>query len=207
MPATATAFEGGFHDPVLQAQATFRATMAALAEPGVPRPISTGLRPPGPLNQTAGALALTLVDGDTPVWLDPSLVQSARVAEWLTFRTGAPIVRAPEEAAFAFVSDPVSMPSLSRFAPGVQAWPDRSTTVVLQVSDLEGGARLMGRGPGVRDTVALAPDPLPREFVAQWRANNAMFPRGVDILLAAPRAVVGLPRTLRIEPGEVAPCT
>ena len=39
---------------------------------------------------------------------------------------------------------------------------------------------------------------VPRHFVAQWKQNRARFPRGVDLILAAPDGIACLPRTTRI---------
>ena len=48
----------------------------------------------------------------------------------------------------------------------------------------------------------IAPAPLPRHFVEQWKQNRARFPRGVDLVLAAPEGIACLPRTTRIRPAE-----
>jgi phosphonate C-P lyase system protein PhnG len=58
------------------------------------------------------------------------------------------------------------------------------------------------RGPGIKKTQTIAPRPLPGHFEMQWRENNALYPRGIDIILAAPDAVACLPRTTRIANGE-----
>jgi alpha-D-ribose 1-methylphosphonate 5-triphosphate synthase subunit PhnH len=39
---------------------------------------------------------------------------------------------------------------------------------------------------------------MPQHFAAQWRANRAAFPRGVDLILAAPDGVAALPRSTRL---------
>ena len=90
------------------------------------------------------------------------------------------------------------MPPLSGFALGTPEYPDRSTTLILQVETLADGRALTLSGPGIRETRGIAPQPLPGHFEMQWRENNALYPRGVDIILAAPDAVACLPRTTRI---------
>jgi alpha-D-ribose 1-methylphosphonate 5-triphosphate synthase subunit PhnH len=148
MTASISALEGGFSDPVFDAQATFRAVMDAMAEPGTRRPAKAVAIPPAPLSPTAAALALTLCDQDTALWLDTSLADEPVVA-WLRFQTGATIVDDPAQAHFAFVADPASMPRLDAFAQGSQDYPDRSTTLVMIVDALENGVpradRLAGR--------------------------------------------------------------
>jgi alpha-D-ribose 1-methylphosphonate 5-triphosphate synthase subunit PhnH len=45
----------------------------------------------------------------------------------------------------------------------------------------------------------LAVDGLSADFQAQWAANHACFPRGVDLFLATQTQLVGLPRTTSIQ--------
>lgn len=202
MSTRAHALAGGFADPVFDAQSVFRAVMDAMARPGTVCPIVPKLAPPAPLSPSAAAVAATLIDGDTPVWLGTTLATAPKVRQWLTFHTGAPIVDLPSEAAFALVADTAKMPALDSFAQGTQAYPDRSTTLVLQVASLEGGERLVLSGPGIKDTARLRVRALPLRFAEQWAANATRFPRGVDVILAAPGAVACLPRSVRLEKGE-----
>ena len=61
----------GFADAVREAQAVFRTVMMALARPGTIGRIEARLTPPAPLTPELAAVALTLADHETPVWLDP----------------------------------------------------------------------------------------------------------------------------------------
>ena len=199
----ATHVDGGFRAPVFDAQHTFRAIMDAIAQPGTVQPIEAETVPPAPLSPTTAAVALALCDHDTPVWLDPPLRASGVVANWLGFHTLAPLAHTPAEAHFAIVSEPAKLIALDNFAQGTQEYPDRSATIILQVESLEDGTPLMLKGPGIERDAHLAPTSMPRLFVDQWRQNNARFPRGVDIVLAAPGAVACLPRTTRVSLAEV----
>lgn len=202
MTAATTALEGAFSDPVFDAQRVFKAVMDAMAEPGTRRPMDAQANPPAPLSPTAGAIALSLCDQDTAIWLDPPL-SSDTVVTWLRYQTGARIVDDPAHAQFAFLADPSSMPRLDAFAQGTQDYPDRSTTLVLIVDALEGGRRLDLEGPGIERRSSLAPTGLTDDFQTQWRDNGARFPRGVDLVFAAQAALACLPRTTRIlEPAE-----
>ena len=73
---------------------------------------------------------------------------------------------------------------------------------MLQVSSLAAGDNLLLQGPGIERAAMIAPQPLPRHFVEQWKQNHARFPRGVDLILAAPECIACLPRTTRIRPAE-----
>ena len=196
MPA---ALAPGFASPVFEAQAVFRAVLAALSRPGLPVPLPASLEPPAPLTPELAALALALADVDAPLWLDAPLAAAPAVARFLRFHTGARIVADPADAAFALVADAAAMPDPRTFAPGTDLYPDRSTTLVIAVAALDGGPPLVLSGPGIRDRVETRPAGLPAGFASQLRANRELFPRGVDWLLAASGAVLGIPRSARLE--------
>jgi alpha-D-ribose 1-methylphosphonate 5-triphosphate synthase subunit PhnH len=93
MPATA------FPAPVLANQAVFRALMDALARPGTVKPLVPAAGAPSPLTAAAAAVALALLDYETPVWLDAPLAQSREVADWIRLHAGAPVTSDPRQAA------------------------------------------------------------------------------------------------------------
>jgi alpha-D-ribose 1-methylphosphonate 5-triphosphate synthase subunit PhnH len=186
-----------FADPVHASQRTFRAIMDALARPGTITTVAAAIAPSTPLKPAAAAIALTLLDYETPVWLDPALA-AAEVADWLRFHTGAPITADPGEAAFAFVANSAEAPSFDAFALGSMDYPDRSTTLVLQVETFAAGESLSLSGPGIAGTQTFRAEPLPRRFREQLISNRAAFPRGVDVILAADHAITALPRSARV---------
>jgi alpha-D-ribose 1-methylphosphonate 5-triphosphate synthase subunit PhnH len=187
-----------FDDPALASQAVFRTVMEAIARPGLPRPLSSKLAAPLPLSTTAAAVALTLLDYETPFWLDPSLAAAGEVAPWFKFHTGAPLTTVSARAAFAFVSDPAAMPPFETFSPGSLEYPDRSTTLVVQVGRFDHGDALELMGPGIAGTRTFSAVPLPPDFRTRLIANREMFPRGVDLILVSKNAVAVLPRSIRI---------
>ena len=188
--------DGGFADPVMQAQQGFRAMMDALANPGTMQDLALGLTPPAPLSPELAAVLLTLCDHDTAVWLDATLATEA-VTNWLRFHIGSPLTAAPKEAAFAALSHGASL-QLNAFSLGTDLYPDRSTTLAVALEALSGGDTLVLKGPGIEHSIEISPIGLPADFLEQWAENGAQFPRGVDLLLVADGAVIGLPRTTRI---------
>lgn len=198
----AIALDGGFAEPVQDAQAVFRAVMDAMARPATTFDVKPSVAPPPPLAPTVGAIASTLLDADTPVWLDPTLDQSPDVREWLVFHTGASFTDQPGDASFALIGDGSALPGLDIFAQGTQEYPDRSATLVIAVEALAGGAPLTFRGPGILTTAMIAPRGLPSDFAAQWEDNTSRFPRGVDLVLVAGASLACLPRTARLIAGE-----
>lgn len=188
----------GFHDPVLDAQSTFRAVMNAAARPGTIQRLLPATGAPTPLSTGAAAVVLALCDYETPVWLDRDLAQADEVGRWVTFHTGAPITMNMREAAFAFVSDPLLMPDLSEFALGTQDYPDRSSTVVIQVESMPGAKMLRLSGPGIAGAHLFSATPLPESFVAQLGTNRDLFPRGIDCLFVTETEIASIPRSTRV---------
>jgi len=187
-----------FADPVFESQAVFRRIMRAMATPGTIFPCGEALAPPAPLAPAAAAALLTLADFETPLWIAPSFAAASgdAVAAYLTFHTGAPLAPSPETAAFALIDLAADGLRLERFALGSAEYPDRSTTVVAQGASLSEGLALSLAGPGVQGEAELRAAPLPRDFLAQWRANRSRFPLGVDMILAAGTNLACLPRSV-----------
>lgn len=194
----ALSLAAGFAEPGLDGQRAFRAMMDALARPGTIQPLRADLAPPAPLTPELAAVALTLADHEAPLWLDPPLAGAPAVADYLRFHSGAAIVADPAEAAFALVSDPAACPPFEAFALGTPEYPDRSTTIVLAVTELTSESGLLLRGPGIADRAQLRARPLPADIGARLERNRALFPRGVDCLLVAPGCVAGLPRSTEV---------
>jgi len=190
-----------FPAPVLASQATFRAMMDAFARPGTVQRLPRAVAARAPMSAGAAAVALALLDYETPVWLDAALAQGGEVADWIRLHAGARVTSDPAEAAFAFIADPAHAPAFDVFSPGTPEYPDRSATLVLQVEDFGSGEGLSLSGPGIADARAFSARPLPGDFPARIAANRALFPRGVDVVLVSPEAVAALPRSVAAQRG------
>lgn len=185
-------------DAVHASQATFRRVLDALAEPGSVHTLPVDVQGPQPLNAAATALCLALADVETPLWCDIGTAGQS-VSSYLRFHCGSPMTSDPKRAAFALLTRPDQL-DLARFATGTMEYPDRSTTLLVQVpSLLDGPARILS-GPGIPQTAILRVSGLDADFDAQWHANAAAFPLGVDIVFCCATQIVCLPRTTRIHP-------
>ncbi|WP_051228399.1 phosphonate C-P lyase system protein PhnH [Pleomorphomonas oryzae] len=182
--------DGGFGQPVFEAQESFRRLLDAMARPGSIHQVTADVMAPGLAGPAQAALALTLCDADTPVWCAAA---SPAHSAWLAFHTGAPLTAAPEQAAFAFIGVGDAVPD--DLSLGTQDYPDRSATLVIEVQSFGEGERFRLIGPGIDGAGDLAVDGLPKSFVAFRAANSALFPRGVDVVLTAGRDIVALPRS------------
>ncbi len=188
----------GFADPVIAAQSTFRAVMEAMARPGSIQRVTVDVGVPTGLTRAAAAIALTLFDHDTPVWLDPKLAAAPDIAAWLKFHAGAPVVAAVANAAFALVTDGASLPGFESFALGSGEYPDRSTTLVLQAENLGEGRHYTLRGPGIDGTARLRAKIEPEDLFDRLAINETLFPRGIDVVLVHDDSMVVIPRTTRL---------
>ncbi|MCY1499191.1 Alpha-D-ribose 1-methylphosphonate 5-triphosphate synthase subunit PhnH [compost metagenome] len=195
--ASGQALLPGFADPVDDAQATFRAALNALAHPGRAYEILADSGVPAGLSPAMTALLLTLVDVDTPLWLPASV--SADIVAFLRFHCGCPIVPSPALARYAAVPAGVAAPALSSCHQGDPAYPDQSTTLLIEVESLDAGPQAVLSGPGIQTRQTLAAAGLPEGFWREWRINHQRFPLSVDVFLTQGRRICGLPRSTRLE--------
>lgn len=201
-PQELSTLGAGFSQEAFGSQKVFRAALQALSHPGQLVDVMHDAEVPRVGHAASAALLLALLDADSGLWLSPAL-RDSDAAAWLRFHTGCKLVEAPGEAQFAWLAVSDALRPLAHFSNGSENYPDQSTTCVIDVADL-GHAADEGQdwrlsGPGIQDRACLRVTGLPQDFVAQWAANYAAFPRGVDLFLATPRQIVGLPRSTRIE--------
>lgn len=193
----------GFADPVHECQRTFRAVLDALARPGRIESVP-GLPEPVPgLGPASAAIALALIDFETPVWLDPACSQAAA---FLRFHCGCPIVKEPKDARFAFAQGFLQLPPLSRFSLGSDVAPQDSTTLVVEVEALSSDGPWLLSGPGIERQHRLGVTGMADERRQERDALAEGFPCGIDLLLTQGRRVVGLPRTTRIQTSRSEAC-
>lgn len=175
-------------------QQAFRAVLDGFARPGTLVPAQQ----PG-----AVLMFLSAVLDESVSLADPSGLLGADVRRLLLAPT------APEAQA-RFVLLDGRKPAEAGFQPalGTLESPELGATLVLSVdalSDTMSGEPsaadavvLQLQGPGVPGTRVLAVTGLHPDWLARRTAWVAAYPLGVDIVLAAPDALVGLPRTTRI---------
>ena len=195
---TVAELPAGFADKVLSAQSTFRSVMDALARPGSVQRIAAVAGTPDTMMRGTAAIALTLFDHDTPIWLDSRMSETPHVAKWLKFHTSAPVIADSSISSFALIGEPRDLLALDRFAFGSNEYPDRSTTLILQVESLTQGPAIELRGPGIDGTAILQAAIQPQDLIERLEINVALFPRGIDVVLVHGDAIVAIPRTTRL---------
>jgi alpha-D-ribose 1-methylphosphonate 5-triphosphate synthase subunit PhnH len=194
---TVAELPAGFADKVLSAQSTFRAVMDTMARPGSVQRIRAVTGAPAPMMHGTAAIALTLFDHDTPVWLDGAMSATSDVAKWLKFHTSAPVIADSSASSFAVIGDAQNLPPLDRLAFGSNEYPDRSTTLMLQIDSLTSGPAFELTGPGI-DGAAVLQATIPANLLEQLEINATLFPRGIDVVLVHDDAIVAIPRTARL---------
>lgn len=188
----ATDFPPGLADPVLDSQSVFRAVLHALSHPGSICEIPVLLEAPTLLTPATAAVVLSLLDHETPTWL-----QAPTLEGWLRFHCGSPIATSPANARFAIIHDAASIPALDQFELGSDEYPDRSTTLIIQVDSFTDHGLVLS-GPGIRDTTNFGVSTLRAGFWEEWKEFAPLFPLGIDLIFTAGSRVAALPRTTRI---------
>jgi alpha-D-ribose 1-methylphosphonate 5-triphosphate synthase subunit PhnH len=188
------ALAAGLPDTVQASQQAFRAVLDALARPGRTHEVGVTL-PDVALGGACARLLLSLCDEETPVWWQDA---DTGVQSWLQFHTGARVTQQPKAASFAVLNRLGEAPELADFAVGSGESPEFSTTLVIELPALQGGPVLEWRGPGIQDMQRVSLVGVPSSFWAQWQANHAAFPCGVDIVFTCGDRAMGLPRTTRV---------
>lgn len=201
-PAPRAQLPTGFAAPGPDTQAVFRCALQALSRPGrcftLPGAACRSLAPPARISVALAALLLTLLDGETRIWLAPSLDQPL-LRSWLAFHTGTAL--APHAAAARFVAaqahdlTPLLWAGLER---GSAEAPQDGSTVLLDVPLLAEGPGLLLRGPGIADTQRLQVRGVDPEIWREREADQRLYPQGVDLLLCCGQRVAGLPRSTRL---------
>ena len=187
----------GFGSPVPDSQQVFRHVLAAMAEPGSVHDTAAVLTPPAPLDRASAAVCLTLLDFETPVWLDAA-ADSDEVRAWLRFHCGCPLAADAGAARFALLAAPAAMPALAGFRLGSEAYPDESATLVVQVASLKAGEAVTLSGPGIEDRRDFRAAGVAADFWKQRRELEFLFPQGIDLVFASGTRVAAVPRSTKV---------
>jgi alpha-D-ribose 1-methylphosphonate 5-triphosphate synthase subunit PhnH len=187
--------EPGFADVVGDSQRCFRAVLDAMARPGRLAVIDMLESPPAGISPAAGAILLTLADVDAPVWLG---AHAAKAADWIRFHTGASILGDPTRAHFAYVAAD-ELPDIRELNLGTDEYPDRSTTVIVEVPRFAAQGPLLFRGPGIETSHSAAIDGLDPDFWSRRAGLHEIFPRGIDCIFVCGSSALALPRTTHVE--------
>lgn len=184
-----------FNNYVFDAQQVFRQLMHAMSFPGRIHAlednlmIKTGVLPPA-----AAAIALTIFDNDSSVWLAPEYDECR---DWLVSQTGCHL--AVSRKAHFVMLKARNFGVLDDYCQGQPNYPDLSTTVIMNDVRLGQGVRYSASGPGIDSQIEIAMAGLPSDFMELWTDNHARYPLGIDLILTDKAKIVALPRTTRLQ--------
>lgn len=189
---------GGFQNPAFEATDVFRKVLGAMARPGQIETVAADCGCPDSLNAATAASLLTLTDMETGVWLAPAQ-DSQQARDFLTFHAGCCLVDGVGQADFVVASPETPLSVLDNLSLGDVAFPERSATVILAVTQMTAGRGVTLSGPGIEKTCDLFVAGLGADFWA-WRAQKcALFPCGFDLILTSGDRVAAIPRTSFVE--------
>ncbi|MGB1109461.1 MAG: phosphonate C-P lyase system protein PhnH [Gammaproteobacteria bacterium] len=186
----------GFNEPVLEAQSSYRRLLEAMAHPGRIVTLNSSAETPRPLSPAATAIALSLFDFETRVWLAP---EAWPARDYLGFHCHCPITESPAKATFALLPAGSSRPDLADFNLGTDEHPERSTTLILEVAELSNESGVTLSGPGINGSTWLSVSGVDDGFWQQVRHNHGLFPRGVDLILSCGDRLAAIPRSTKVE--------
>ena len=188
----------GFADPVHDSQRSFRCVLDALCRPGRVFTMPVPLTPPPGLSHSQCAILLGLADQDTPIWLPPTLYDGL-AGQYLRFHCGCPLTDDLADAQFAVLGGLAQLPAHSALRLGEPAFPDRSTTLIVEVNELSASGPIRLTGPGIPDARSISVGGWTRYTTGFLQQNRAAFPLGVDIIFTNGAELMALPRSTFVE--------
>lgn len=188
----------GFDDPVHGAQSIFRALLEAMSRPGRKVILDDLPEAPSSLPSSLAAIALTLFDADTKVYLAGQL-DNIDIRNYISFHCGAPYAASIEEADFVLAANADDLPAFSELRKGEVDFPDRSATVFVAIENLSGGEPVELSGPGIKGTMSFGASDLTSHFWQQMQANQLRYPLGVDVVLCEEHHLAAIPRSTQIQ--------
>ncbi|CAB1077425.1 hypothetical protein D1AOALGA4SA_5214 [Olavius algarvensis Delta 1 endosymbiont] len=184
-----------FDDFIPGSQETFQAIFAAMEHPGQLVTIPHNPAAPDILNWASAATCLTLLARETPVWIDIDQQNSA--VSWLQNRCQSSVVTEPCMANFAIVTRPDNMPDLEYFRVGTYDYPEKATTVLIQVEDILPDIAYSATGIGFDQRPQLELKGLSERFWHQWRRLSGRHPLGIDVFITCEDVLTALPKSAR----------
>ena len=183
---------GGFDDEVRGTQQTFRAIRDAMEHPGQLVTILENPHAPEVFNPASAATCLTLLGYETPVWTDIELNNPA--ISWLQVGCKSSIVTEPCMAYYAIITKPASIPALDYFRIGPYEYPEKETTLIVQVDDIIPGTGQDHSNVLVYKTAWLEIKGITDKFWHQWRQLSRLNPLGINIFFTCDDVLLALPK-------------
>lgn len=187
----------GFEDPAYGSPQTFRAIFRAMEHPGQLVTVRQNPVAPQEFNSATSAACLTLLDCETPVWTDIDWESPA--ISWLLFGCNSNIVTEPCMADFVLITEPASMPDLNYFRIARCEYPEKATTMIVQVEDILPSSECDPSNIPLGKSPRLEIKGIPDSFWYQWRQLSRHYPCGIDVFFTCEDVLTALPNTIPFE--------
>ncbi|MGC9459161.1 phosphonate C-P lyase system protein PhnH [Vibrio genomosp. F10] len=186
----------GFDSPVHDAQQTFRLLMDAVSRPGKKVELLSILQF-GTVSPAATQVLLTLADNVTPLWFGEAFLNDTALLENLRFHCGSPVAdsRSQADLALALANE---LDEFYGFAMGDDSYPDRSTSVIIEVESFHTGTTLIFSGPGIKGETKVKIEGLSDPLIEAIQTGRGCFPHGIDMFFSCENEVIALPRSTQV---------
>lgn len=184
----------GFKDKTFESQEAFRLILQATSNPGKKIQFTNDYHSRENLNASSINIIFTLLDLDTNVFIQSA--QESNISNFIKLHTGAPITKNKVESDFAVVTD--GDLDFDSFNEGLDQYPDKATTLIIQIHSMSQGEDFVLSGPGIKNSNRITLSGIPHNFKEKVNANSSKFPLGVDIFLTCKNELISLPRTIKI---------
>lgn len=183
----------GLQSPVLDAQHLFRQLLDAMSQPGTIFTTDIGKQHPEGLHPASYVTLLSILDQDTPLKLAAS-VDNAAIRDSLRFHNYIPLVDDVSAADFV-VCNEADRPDLETLNAGTEAWPDQSSTLIIQCESFYKGAIYRATGPGIEKTRKFRCSAFNEALIHQREKLAQRFPLGIDLILTCGSEFFCIPRS------------
>ncbi|MFD2178347.1 phosphonate C-P lyase system protein PhnH [Veronia pacifica] len=194
-----------FDTPIHDSQQCFRLVLDALSRPGTVKHLPF---PPafGALSSAATQILLTLADQATRIYLPQQHASNDIIVQNLKFHAGCSVTTQRNEADFGVVSGSADE-TFEGFMFGDESYPDRSTTLLIEVSDFTSGRVFNMEGPGIKTRNEVVIGGLSESVASALVNQRGNFPLGLDLILTAGSQAMAIPRSVKLSQSSEGVCT
>ena len=191
-----------FDDEIHNSQDCFREILKAMSEPGTKVKLNY-IKGFGKAAAASTQILLTLSDNMTSIWFSEYFKKDTDLTNNISFYTNSKIVNNSKYSTFALIdgSEEQYFEGTLPFSVGSLEYPDKNTTVIVEVSSFSHGESYFLKGPGIQSTKPLTISGIPKSLIYYLinRKNEDIFPMGIDFIFVCDEEVIAIPRTTLME--------
>lgn len=202
MSMNLTNVSSGFENIERDSQNIFRQVLNSFSRPGIAFDINPRVKSSASVTYSIGvSLLLALMETGSVLYTPGELIDS-NLSNFLKFHTGCKLTTIANQAHYIWVQDPQCLPSLSSCALGSVEYPEKSSTLIIEVESFKSPTQLSANhtwhGPGIKEGIDLEIMGLNDSFWKERQEIRLLYPCGVDIIFCTATQIVALPRSTRV---------